>query len=144
MLEPYETHNALALDRVIAISQKRSSSGLTVALTAMEVYGHVGGLLRYLISKDVEEDPDLAGFLPIGLIATAKDRAGRPYEIFDRGGPSAVKGSTEGALEVPIGGAAEELTVTVTAVVGLEVGPIRRGGGLTREGSWAFHFSVVS
>ena len=143
MLEPYETHNALALDRVIAISQKRSSSGLTVALTAMEVYGHVGGLLRYLISKDVEEDPGLAGFLPIGLIATAKDRAGRPYEIFDRGGSSAVKGSTEGALEVPVGGAAEELTVSVTAVVGLEVGPIRRGGAPQREGSWAFRFSVV-
>ncbi len=109
----------------------------------MEVYGHVGGLLRYLISKDVEEDPGLAGFLPIGLIATAKDRAGRPYEIFDREAPSAVKGSTEGALEVPIGGAAEELTVTVTAVVGAEVGPIRRGGAPQREGSWAFRFSVV-
>ena len=143
MLEPYETHNALALDRVIAISQKRSSSGLTIALTSMEIYGRVGGLLRYLISKDVEEDPNLAGFLPIGLVAAAKDRAGRPYEIFDRGGYSAVKGSTEGALEVPVGGAAEELIVTVTAVIGLEVGPIRRGGAPQREGSWAFRFSVV-
>ena len=99
----------------------------------------MGGLIRYLISKDVEEDPDLAGFLPIGLIAAAKDRAGRPYEIFDRGPPSAVKGSTEGALEVPIGGAAEELTVTVTAVVGLERA---RYGGAGPPGGKAHGLSV--
>lgn len=44
--------NALTLRKVLPIAQKREADGITVALSALELYEGGEGILRYLISYD--------------------------------------------------------------------------------------------
>lgn len=132
-------YNAHTLERVVALGQKRSSSGLTVVLTALEVYGLSERLadplgsplrhmkIRYLISKNAGDrgDPE-PGFVPLELVAVAEDHMGGSYETFRGPAITTALGDAEGVLEVTIRAAAKELAVTVTEVIGLVVEGSRR------------------
>ena len=59
--------NARTLRKVIPIAQKREAGGITIALSALELYEGGGGILRYLISHDpqkVFKDPFKGGLEP--------------------------------------------------------------------------------
>ena len=172
MLESSGYH-AHTLERVVALGQKRRSSGLTVVLTALEFYSlskrladpagtplrHVK--IRYLISKNADErdDPE-PDFVPLELVAVADDHMGGSYETFRGPAITTALGDAEGVLEVTIWAGAEELTVSVTEVIGLFIEGLRRGEGgypqrgeassghppqperRRREGQWLFQFSL--
>ncbi len=124
-------YNAHTLERVVALGQKRRSSGLTVVLTVLEVYGLSERLadpagsplrhmkIRYLISKNVDDrgDPE-PDFVPLDLVAVAKDHMGGSYETFRGPAITTALGDAEGVLEATIWAAAEELAVMVTEVMG--------------------------
>jgi hypothetical protein len=44
--------NARTLRKVVPIAQRREAGGITVALSALELYEGGEGILRYLISHD--------------------------------------------------------------------------------------------
>lgn len=131
--------NARTLRKVIPIAQKREAGGITIALSALELYEGGGGILRYLISHDpqkVFKDPFKGGLEPE---IEVQDGSGRCYGWLPDG-YSGGAGETEGTLqifELPRSG---DLRITVVWVVGTE--PPEGAVSEAHEGPWKFHLSL--
>ena len=139
---------ARTLERVVAIGQKQEASGVTLALTALEVHQIGVSLLRYLLSAD----PSTAG-IEEGTVGVAElslsitDETGRSYEVFDGeiGGWGLEGRGAVKAIGVPAEGA-KEITVRVDRLSRDKIRGLRDEYETMSEqewkGPWVFHFSV--
>lgn len=131
--------NARTLRKVIPIAQKREADGITIALSALELYEGGEGILRYLISHDpqtVFKDPFKGSPEPE---IEAQDGSGRYYG-WGLDGYSGGEGETEGTLqayELPRSG---DLEITIVRVVSTE--PPEGAVSEAHEGPWEFHLSL--
>ena len=128
--------NARTLQKVVPIAQRREAGGITVALSALELYEGGEGVLRYLISHDPKEAFEYGGPEPEMEI---RDGSGRLYgwglEGYSGGG-----GEEEGALEVFDLPESGDLEVKVVRVVRTE--PPDGAVSEAREGPWEFRLSL--
>jgi hypothetical protein len=128
--------NARTLRKVVPIAQCREAGGITVALSALELYEGGEGVLRYLISHDPKKAFEYGGPEPEVEI---RDGSGRLYG-WGLEGYGGGEGETEGTLEVfdlPDSG---DLEVRVLRVV--RTGPPDGAVGEAREGPWEFRLSL--
>lgn len=131
-----DSGNASTLRKVVPIAQRREAGGITVALSALELYEGGEGVLRYLISHDPETAFEHGAPEPEMEI---RDDSGRRYG-WGLEGYSGGPGETEGTLEVfdlPDSG---DLEVTVARVVSTE--PPDGAVSEAREGPWEFRLSL--
>jgi hypothetical protein len=128
--------NARTLKKVVPIAQGREARGITVALSALELYEGGGGVLRYLISHDAKGAFEYGGPEPEVEI---RDALGNHYG-WNLEGYSGGDGEEEGTLEVfdlPDSG---DLEVVVTRVVRTE--PPEGAVSEARDGPWEFRLSL--
>lgn len=131
--------NARTLRTVVPIAQKCEAGGLTVALSALELYEDGKGILRYLISHDPQtsfKDPFKGSPEPE---IEVQDGSGRYYG-WGLDGYSGGDGVTEGTLEIydlPISG---DLEIKVVRVVSTE--PPEGAVSEAHEGPWEFRLSL--
>lgn len=135
-VEPMSLGNARTLRKVIPIAQRREANGITVALSALELYEGGGGILRYMISHDPRtafqgraSEPEME----------VRDGSGRRYG-WDLEGYSGGPGETEGTLvvfDLPDSG---DLEIMVARVVDTE--PPDGAISEAHEGPWEFRLSL--
>lgn len=131
--------NARTLRKVIPIAQKRVAGGITVALSALELYEAGEGILRYLISHDPQtsfKDPFNGGPEPE---IEVQDGSGHHYG-WEPDGSSGGDGETEGTLEMFDLPSSGELQIRVVRVISTE--PPEGAVSEAHEGPWEFHFSL--
>lgn len=128
--------NACTLRKVVPIAQRREAGGITVALSALELYEGGEGVLRYLVSYDPTVFEDGAPDEPEMEI---RDGSGRSYGWWlseYSGGP----GETEGILQVSDLPRSGDLEMRVVRLVSRE--PPEGAVGETCEGPWEFRVSL--
>ncbi len=139
----FERYDAQALLKVVPIAQRRSAAGITVALSALEIYEGGRSLLRYSVSPDPGTEAGPGGrpvryFVPEVLV---RDERGRSYEALQ--GSVRSSGSTaDGELHVvglPESGTSELEIEVVRLFEELPIAP-RRGEHL--DGPWIFRFPL--
>jgi len=128
--------SARTLRKVIPIAQGREAGGITVALSALELYEGGGGVLLYLISYNPEGAFEFGGPEPEVEI---RDASGNRYG-WSLDGYSGGDGEEEGTLEVFDFQDSGDLEVMVTRVVRTE--PPDGAVSEAREGPWEFHLSL--
>lgn len=126
--------NARTLSRVIPIAQRREAGGVTVALSALELFEGGEGILRYLISQDPQE---LLEDFPEPEIEM-HDGTGRRYG-WSPDGYGGGDGETEGTLQTFDLPASGEFEIRVVRLVRTE--PPEGAVAGAREGPWVFHIS---
>ena len=127
--------NARTLQKVVPIAQRREAGGITVALSALELYEGGEGILRYLISHDPEAAFEGGGPEPEMEV---RDGLGRRYG-WGPEGYSGGPGETEGTLrlvDLPDSG---DLAGRVVRVVRTE--PTDAAVSEGREGPWGLRLS---
>lgn len=127
--------NAHTLRKVVPIAQRRGSGGVTVALSALELYEGGQGVLRYLVSHDPAAFED-GGPEPE---LEVRDGSGHRYG-WDLEGNSGGPGEEEGTLrlfDLPESG---HLEVTVVLVAHTE--PPDAAASEARGGPWEFRLSL--
>lgn len=128
--------NANTLRQVVPIAQSREVGGITVALSALELYEDGGGILRYLISYDPQTVFEDGGLEPE---IEARDGSGNSYG-WGLDGYSGGDGEEEGTLEMYDLPDSGELEIRVARVVSTE--PPDGAVSESREGPWNFHISL--
>jgi hypothetical protein len=128
--------NALTLRKVVPIAQRREAGGITVALSALELYEGGEGILRYLISHDPKAAFEDGGPEPEMEV---RDGSGRRYG-WGLEGYSGGPGETEGTLEVLDLPDSGDLEIRVVRVVRTE--PSEGAVSEAREGPWEFRLSL--
>ena len=127
--------NARTLRKVVPIAQRRGAGGITVALSALELYEGGEGVLRYLVSHDPAAFEDGVPHPEMEI----RDGSGRRYG-WDLEGNSGVPGEEEGTLrlfDLPDSG---ELEIRVVGVVRTE--PPDGAASEAREDPWEFRLSL--
>jgi hypothetical protein len=127
--------NARTLRKVVPIAQRREVGGITVALSALELYEGGEGVLRYLVSHDPAAFEDGGPEPEIEI----RDSSGRSYG-WGLDGYGGGPGETEGTLEVYDLPDSGDLEVTVVRVVGTE--PPDGAVSEAHEGPWEFRLSL--
>ena len=128
--------NARTLRKVVPIAQRREADGITIALSALELYEGGGGILRYLISHDPKRAFEYGGPEPEVEI---RDASGNRYG-WDLEGYSGGDGEEEGALgvfDLPDSG---DLEIRVVRLVRTESPDGRVSEA--RRGPWEFRLSL--
>lgn len=139
--------SATTLGRVVPVAQKRHASGLTVALSFLEVHEGGNGLLRFLFRQD---RPTRRRALELPrLELRVRDGSGRPLDTVEDSSGSSM-GPTHATLAshasllvfgLPDSG---DVDVEVLRVANVEMeGPRSIGEeGASWEGPWAFRFRI--
>lgn len=127
--------NACTLRKVVPIAQRREAGGVTVALSALELYEGGEGVLRYLVSHDPAAFED-GGPHPEMEI---RDGSGRSYG-WGLDGYGGGPGETEGTLEISDLPDTGDLEVRVARMVRTE--PQDGAVVEAREGPWEFRLSL--
>ena len=122
--------NARTLRKVVPIAQRREAGGITVALSALELYEGGEGILRYLISYDPKAAFEDGGPEPEMEV---RDGSGRRYG-WGLEGYSGGPGETEGTLKVLDLPDSGDLKIRVLRVVRTE--PPEGSVSEAREGRW--------
>jgi hypothetical protein len=139
----FERYDARALLKVVPVAQRRSAAGITVALSALDIYEGGRSLLRYSVSPDPGTEAGPGGgpvryFVPEVLV---RDERGRSYEALQ--GSVRSSGSTaDGELHVvglPESGTSA-LEVEVLRL--FEEPPVAPRRGEPLAGPWVFKFSL--
>ncbi len=139
----FERYDARALLKVVPVAQRRSAAGITVALSALEVYEGGRSLLRYSVSPDPGTEAGPGGrpmrhCVPEVLV---RDERGRSYEAL-QGSVRASRNTADGELHVvglPESGTSELEVEVVRLFEELPVAP-RRGEHV--DGPWVFSFPL--
>lgn len=128
--------NARTLRKVVPIAQRREAGGITVALSALEIYEGGEGVLRYLISHDPKTAFQNGGPEPEMEI---RDGSGRRYGWWLEGysGNPGEEEGTLGVFDLPDSG---DLEIRVVRVVSTE--PPDGAVSEAREGPWVFRLSL--
>lgn len=128
--------NARTLRKVVPIAQRRDAGGITVALSALELYEGGGGILRYLVSHDPKTafvdgapEPEME----------IRDGSGHLYG-WGIEGYSGNPGEEEGTLEVFDLPGSGDLEIRVVRVVSTE--PPDGTISEAHEGPWEFRLSL--
>ena len=136
---------ATTLRRVVPVAQKRHASGLTVALSYLEIHEGGNGFLRFLMRQD--RPTRRRALTSPGLELRVRDGSGRPLETREDGGGSSMESSyatlaSHASLLVfglPDSG---DIKVEVLRVVELDEYGRTREEGPSWEGPWTFRFRV--
>lgn len=131
--------NARTLRKVVPIAQKREVGGITVALSALELFDGGEGILRYLISHDPQtafKDPFNGSPEPE---IEVRDGSGLHYG-WDLDGYSGGDGETEGTLEILDLPGSGDIEIRIVRVVCTE--PPEGAVSEAHEGPWEFHLSL--
>lgn len=146
-----EQFTASRLERVVLIDQKSTNSGITMALTALEVYLGGAGLVRYLISASHGE-ASVPNFLRLTLEdMRVQDQSGHIYRVALKESSAGIQ-ETSGMLAVfgPLDGGVEELCLNfgrmssegIPGELLSDMGiPQEHALGGSWEGPWTFRFS---
>lgn len=141
MSDPYEDMfkpcTAHTLTRVIPIESKETVGGVTVALTALEVYQDGNGILRYLLSLDSGSRRKFE-VLP-GPHIEIEDGAGRtlPVELLEDSSSGRTASGLFQIAELPDSG---ELVVRILRIAGSK--RFFDVGDFAWEGPWVFRFLI--
>lgn len=138
---------ATTLRRVVPVAQKRHASGLTVALSYLEVHDGGNGLLRFLMRQD--RPTRRRALTTPRLELRVRDGSGRPLETLEDSSGSSM-GSNHATLAshasllvfgLPDSG---DVDVEVLRIANLEMEDSRSIGeeGASWEGPWVFRFRV--
>ena len=129
------------------VAQKRHASGLTVALSFLEIHEGGNGYLRFLMRQDRPTRRRALGLPRLEL--RVRDGSGRPLETLEDGGgssmgPSYATLASHTSLLVfglPDSG---DVEVEVLRVANVEMEDARSIGeeGASWEGPWVFRFRV--
>ena len=136
---------ATTLRRVVPVAQKRHASGLTVALSFLEIHEGGNGFLRFLMRQD--RPTRRRALTTSRLELRVSDGSGRPLETLEDGssssmGPSYATLASHASLLVfglPDSG---DVEVEVARVVGLDMSGRPHETELPWEGPWVFRFRV--
>jgi hypothetical protein len=137
--------SARALERVVPVARKQTVGDVTVALTAMELFGEGVGALRWRVSLGevaYRREPDFGFGIPEPVFEILDD-AGRklPWGPRDVG---ASDRESDGEIEVRNVPESGELRVEVVRLVADAYGPEGEylGEGASLDGPWRFRFSI--
>lgn len=135
--ELFEECTARTLTKVVPVASKESASGVTVALTALEIYQNGNGILRYLISLDSRSTRSFAS-LP-GPQIEVEDDAGRllPTQLLDTG---ASERTASGLLQVAGLPGSGKIAVKVLRVASRK--HATDFSSRTQQGPWIFEFRI--
>jgi hypothetical protein len=141
MSDPYEDMfgpcTAHTLIRVVPIAAKESAAGVTVALTALEIYQDGNGVLRYLLSLDSRSRRKFE-VLP-GPHIEIEDDTGRtlPVELLEDSASGRTASGLFQIAELPESG---NLEVRILRIAGSK--RFFDIGDFAWEGPWAFQFCI--
>lgn len=127
------------------MAQKRKASGLTVALSYLEIHEGGNGFLRFLMRQD--RPTRRRALTTSRLELRVRDGSGCPLETLEDSSGSSM-GSSYATLashasllvfSLPDSG---DIDVEVARVVGLDMTGRPREGGASWEGPWTFRFRI--
>jgi hypothetical protein len=136
---------ATTLRRVVPVAQKREASGLTVALSYLEIHEGGNGFLRFLMRQD--RPTSRRALTHPGLELRVRDGSGRPLKTLEDSSGSSMESSyatlaSHASLLVfglPDSG---DTDVEVLRVVELDEFGRHREEGPSWKGPWTFQFRV--
>ncbi|MEJ7842637.1 MAG: hypothetical protein WKF95_12785 [Rubrobacter sp.] len=131
---------ATTLERVIPISEKQKSGGLTLALTSLEIYAEGNGVLRYLMEVDEASGVSFVS-IPKPQFVITNDSGSELRNHFEEGSSS--DRVAAGALNVFDLSCSGKLTVRVERIGYLEESLERRNlEAEPMEGTWSFDIEL--
>lgn len=136
---------ATTLRQVVPVAQKRHASGLTVALSYLEIHEGGNGFLRFLMRQD--RPSRRRALTSPGLELRVRDGSGRPLETREDGSGSSMESSyatlaSHASLLVFGLSDSGDIEVEVLRVVELDEYGRTREEGSSWEGPWTFRFRV--